>query len=512
MLGHRSMSVEDYVGMLRRHIWQIIIPLLVMPPLAYGVSLLLPERYTSTTLVLVEQPKVPSSLVQSTVTDSLNERLNTMQQQILSRTKLQPMIEQFGLYKQDVANKVPMEDLVAKMRKGITVTPVKTIATTKQGEVPGFTISFESENPRTAQLICTEITSLFIKENLELRTQRAESTTEFLQKQVEDAKRKLDEKDQRVAEFKRRYLGQLPGQEGVNSNILNGLTAQLEAVNQLLTRTHQDRTYVESLLAQQITQWEASQQGNNPQTLETQLAALQNQLITMEARYTPDHPDVTKLKADIAQLKKKIEEANATAKDKPADKDKTATAKLNEPPQIQQLRNQIHQYDQTLKEKTRDQERMQDQIKVFRARVEGAPLVEQAYNEILRDYTTAQQFYDDLLKRRGTSQVAEDLERQQQSEQFRVMDPPNLPMKPTFPNRLLFAAGGLAGGLGIGFALALLLELKDKSIRNEADVEALLQLPTLALVPSVVEGVSAGRGLLSRIRKTENRALTGTGV
>ncbi len=512
MLGHRSMSLDDYLGILRRHVWKIIIPALVMPVLAYGVSLVLPERYTSTTLVLVEQPQVPTSIVQSTVTDSLNERLNTMQQRILSRTKLQPMIEQFNLYKQDVANKVPMEDLVAQMRRAITVTPVKTISSTKAGEVPGFTISFDADNARTAQLVCTEITSLFIKENVELRSQRAASTTDFLGKQVEEAKRKLDEKDQKVADFKRRYLGMLPGQEGANAGILSGLTAQLEATNQFLARTHQDKTYAESLLAQQVAAWEASQLGNNPQTLETQLAALQNQLITMEARYTPDHPDVAKLKADIAQLKKKIEEANRSAKDNTVEKDKSATAKLNEPPQIQQLRGQIHQYEITLKEKTRDQERIQDQIKVYRGRVEGSPLVEQQYNEIQREYSTAQQFYDDLLKKRGTSQVAEDLENRQQGEQFRVVDPPNLPAKPTFPNRLLFAAGGLAGGLGIGFALAIALELKDKSLRNEADIEALLQLPTLALVPSVVEGVQSGHGLFSRVRKTDERALTGSGA
>lgn len=506
------MSVDDYVGMLRRHLWQIVIPILLMPALAYGVSLLLPERYMSQTLVLVEQQRVPTSIVQSTVTEALNQRLGTMQQQILSRTRLQPIIERLGLYKQDVANKVPMEDLVSQMRKSITVTTVKPIVASRQGEVPGFMIAFDSDNARTAQLVCQEITSMFIEENLKLRAQAADSTTEFLQKQVEDAKQKLDEKDKRVAEFKRRFLGQLPGQEQTNMNILMGLSQQLEAVNQLLTRTHQDKTYAESLLAQQVAAWEASQQGNNPQTLEMQQAALQNQLITLEARYTPDHPDVTKMKADIAQLKKKIDEANATAKDKPSDKDKAAQAKLIEPPQIQQLRNQIHQYGVTLKEKTRDQERMQDQIKVYRSRVELSPLVEQQYNEILRDYTTSQQFYDELLRKRGTSEVAADLERRQQSEQFRVMDPPNLPVNPTFPNRLLFAGGGLAGGMGIGFTIALLLELKDKSIRTEADIEALLQLPTLALVPSVLEGRSRSRGLLSRIRKTEERALPRAGA
>jgi uncharacterized protein involved in exopolysaccharide biosynthesis len=261
-----------------------------------------------------------------------------------------------------------------------------------------------------------------------------------------------------------------------------------------------------------VSKWEASQAGNNPQTLETQLAALQNQLITLEARYTADHPDIAKLKADIAQLKKKIAEADTPGKDKPVEKDKSALARASEPPTIQQLRNQIHVLETTLKEKSRDQERIQDQIKVYRARVESSPLVEQQYNEIQRDYTTAQGFYDELLKKRSNSQVAEDLENREQGEQFRVVDPPNLPTKPTFPNRLLFAVGGFGGGLGIGFAFALLLELKDKSIRTEADIEALLQLPTLALVPSVVEGVRSRRGLLSRIRKSEERALSGSGA
>jgi polysaccharide chain length determinant protein (PEP-CTERM system associated) len=506
------MSVEDYVGVLRRHVWQIVIPILVMPVLAYGVSLLLPERYTSQTLVLVEQQKVPAAIVQSMVTDQLNERLGTMQQQILSRTKLQPIIERLGLYKRDRAANMPMEDLVAEMRMAIKVSTVKPMVASRQGEVPGFIIAFDSDDARTAQLVCTEITSMFIEENLKLRTQRADSTTEFLQKQVEEAKQKLDEKDQRVADFKRRFLGQLPGQEQSNMNILMGLSQQLEAVNQLLSRTHQDKTYAESLLAQQVAAWESSQQGNNPQTLETQLAALQNQLIILEARYTPDHPDVTKMKADIAQLKRKIDEANASGKAKPSDEEKATQAKLNEPPQIQQLRGQIYQYEVTLKEKTRDQERIQEQLKVYRGRVELSPLVEQQYNEILRDYTTAQQFYDDLMKKRGTSEVAADLERRQQSEQFRVMDPPNLPVNPTFPNRLLFAGGGLGGGMVIGLAITLLLELKDKSIRTEADIEALLQLPTLALIPSVTESAGRGRGLLSRIRKTEERALPAAGV
>jgi len=498
------MTIEDYVGILRRHLWVIVLPTLVFPLLAYLASLLLPEVYTSQTLVLVENQKVPEVFVRSVVTDQLNERLGTMTQQILSRSRLQPIIERMGLYQEDQGRKVPMEELVNRMRKAIVVNTIKPVVTSRQGELPGFTVSFNSDNPRTAQMVCQELVSMFIEENLKLRSQRAGDTTGFLQKQLEEAKRVMDEKDAQLRAFKQKYLGQLPGQEQANMNILMNLTTQLEAVTQLLTRTHQDKTYAESLLQQQIAAWEAAQAGNNPQTLETQLAALQNQLLTLEGRYKPEHPDVVRLKGDIEQLKKKIEESEAEPSAKA--EEKAAVAKTIEPPQIQGLRNQIYQYEQTIKEKTRDQERIQESIKVYRSRVEISPLVEEQFKNITRDYATAQGFFDQLLRKKQDADMGKKMEDLNQAEQFRLVDPANLPETPSFPDRRLFAAGGLGGGLALGLGIVLLLELKDKSLRTERDIEALLHLPTLALVPAL-ESRAVRRGLLSRLRRTPERAL-----
>lgn len=483
MLGHRELGMDDYVDILRRRRWLILIPTLVMPVLAYAGSLALPNRYTSKTLVVVEEQKVPVGYVKPVVSDDLMERLMSMQQQILSRTRLQPVIERFGLYKEELKT-VPMEDVLERMRRAITIVPA-TSPTAQKTSPPAFTITFTGENPRTAQEVCSAITTMFVEENLRIRGERAQGTTAFLQKQLDDAQRKLDEQDAKLADFKRRYLGQLPGQEQANLNILMGLTTQLEAVTQLLNRTQQDKAYAESILSQQLSSWQASQAGNNPQTLDQQLAALQNQLITLEGRYTSDHPDVIKLKNEIAQLKKKIDEATTAAKDKSADK--TESAALTEPPQIQQLRSQIHQYEQTMKEKTREQERLQGQIGIYQSRVQLSPLVEQQFKELTRDTLTAQRFYDDLLTKRTTSEISADMERRQQGEQFRVMDPANLPAAPSFPDRRLFAAGGLGGGLALGLGLALLLEMRDKAIRSERDIEFYLQLPTLTLVPLIGE-------------------------
>lgn len=363
------------------------------------------------------------------------------------------------------------------------VTPVRPMLGTRDNGLPGFTISFTADNPQLAQRVCAEITSMFMEENLKVREQRAEGTTEFLGKQLEEAKRKLDEQDARLAVFKQRYVGQLPGQEQANLNILMGLNTQLDAVNQALSRAQQDKTYMGSLLSQQLAAWKASQQANTPDTLERQLATLQSQLLTLEARYTDDHPDVIKAKNDIAQLKKKIEEAGIVVKDKPTAE--TQTASRIEPPHIQQMRNQIYLFEQNMRERSADQERLREQIKMYQARVQLSPVVEQQYKELTRDYQTALDFHNSLLAKKTESEMATDLEKHQQGEQFRVMDPPNLPERPSFPNRRMIAVYGLGGGMALGLSLALVLEMRDKCLRNERDVEFYLQVPTLALVPSV---------------------------
>jgi polysaccharide chain length determinant protein (PEP-CTERM system associated) len=496
MLGHRAMTVDDYVGILRRRWLLILLPTLLLPVLAYLVSLVLPPRYTSEALVLVEQPKVPQNIIPSVVTEQLNQRLSTIQQQVLSRTRLQPIIERFGLYKED-QGKVPMEELVGRMRGAVKVRIIQTAAAPRSNEIPGFTIGFTSDNPRIAQQVCNEILSMFIDENVKRRGDLSQTTTDFLTKQVEDAKRRLDERDQKLAEFKRRYMGQLPGQEQANMNLLMNATAQLEANTVALTRAQQDRTYMQSQLDQAIAAWKASQSGANPQTLDQQLQAAQVQLDDLLAKYTANHPDVIKQKNVVEQLKRKIAEAGTAAQPQPV-----TTAQTIEPPNVQQLRSAIHQLDVTIKEKVRAQEVLQENIKTYRSRVEISPLVEQQFNELNREYAMAQGFYDDMLKKRASSEVATRLERDQQSETFRVMDPPNVPGVPSFPNRLLFAAGGLGGGFFLGLGLALVLEFRDKSLRNERDIEAILRMPTLAMIPTVNPAAGSGKGLLSKVRKS----------
>jgi polysaccharide chain length determinant protein (PEP-CTERM system associated) len=479
-MPQRELGPQDYVAMLRRR-WLLIVGLTIIgPPLAYGVSRLLPPRYKSQTLVLVSEPTVSSDLVKPVDTSDMSQRLASMQQQILSRSRLEPIITKFGLFPKDAATK-PMEDLVAKLQKAIEVTPIQPMADTHANNLPGFYVNVTLDSPQTAQQVCTTITSMFIDENVRSRRGHTEGTTDFLAQQLTEAKTKLDEQDAKLAAFKTHNFGSLPDQQKNNLDLLTGLTSQLDAATQALARAQQDKSFAESMLSQQLSTWEASLNGGTAETPEQQLAPLQAELQRLQGRYTDDHPDVVKTKAAIAALKKKIADSQNP---KVADSEKIVKPNV-EPTQIAQLRAQIHTYESVIAERTKEQDQIKQQIKVMQDRVQSSPIIEQQFKELTRDYQTALDFYNDLLKKRDESAMASDLERRQEGDEFRVLDAPNLPDKPSFPNRLFFALGGFAGGLGLGVGLAYVLEMQDTSFRSEADVENILQLPVLAMIPAV---------------------------
>lgn len=499
-MTQRELTQADYIAILKRRWVLITVLAIVGAPLAYGVSRVLPNRYKSQTLVLIEPPTVPTDFVKPVITTEINARLASMQEEILSRTRLEPIIHQYGLYSGDV-NRVPPDALVARLQKDIEITPIQPMAETRAQELPGFHIIVTLDNPQTAQEVCSAVTHMFIEESIRLRQQRSEDTTQFLAQQLVDAKAKLDEQDSKLAAFKSHYIGSLPDEEQGNLNLLMGLTSQLDAATQALARAQQDKSFAESMLAQQVGAWQAAQSGSSPQTMDTQLTALQTQLANLQARYTDDYPDVVKTKNAIAALQKKIADSDTpkASEDKPS---KVAS----EPSQIAQLRAEVHTTDQVIAEKTREQGKIQQAIKVYQDRVQSSPAVEQQYKELTRDYQTALEFYNDLLKKRDQSAMATDLERQQEGEQFKILDPANLPDQPSFPNRPAFAFGGLAGGLVLGIGIAFLLESRDTSFRTERDVEFALRLPVLAMVPSI-EQLLATKSKQPGIQKPGNASV-----
>jgi protein tyrosine kinase modulator len=491
MLGHRQLSFEDYLEILRKRWWIILIPAVLACAGVYAYSLTLHDQFTSRTLVIVEQQKVPDSYVKPVDEGDIGERLGTMQEQILSRTRLEPIIKKFDLFNASKTN-APMEDLVDALRGSIVITPIKSIVSTRTGDLPGFSISFTGNNPKLAQQVCSEILSMFIEESIRQGTARSADTTDFMKSQLDLAKKALDDQDAKMAQFKRKYLGSLPGNEQTDINMMSAYGSQLDAVTSQLSRAEQDKSYLESLLAQQLSAWQASQKTSvavgqpRQDVLEKQMADLQNQLVSLKSRYTDDHPDVVKMEDAIAALQKKIDDNRAHAQDQ---KPETVKApNVPEPPSIQQLRFQIHNMDALIKEKTREQTRARGQLAMAQGRLSMSPGVEEEYSELTRGYQTALQFYNSLLAKKNDSEMATRLQQAQQGEQFRVMDPPNLPEKPSYPNRQTFAGAGLGFGLALGLGLTLLFEFRDKTLRTENDIEHFLGLPTLAMVPIIVQG------------------------
>lgn len=482
MLGHRELTTEDYVDMLRRRIRLIVGSALVIAAVSVAVSYFIPPRYRSQTLILIEQQKVPEDYVKPVVEQDLGARLASMREQIVSRSRLEPIIQRFNLFARYDLN---MDDRIALTQKAIGVKP---IPAGQSGGMPGFFVSFTASDPRTAQQVCGELTSLFVAENLSAREASAQGTTEFLKQQLADSKKKLDDQDARLAAFQQKYFGSLPDQQQSNSNTLSALTTQLDAATQSVSHEQQSVTFLQAMVSQQ----ERALQNSEPAAAaavvderRTELKSLIQQRQALQAAYTPNHPDVIEINRKIRDLQSQIARSDAS----PHAAQPAATVSRPDTPEIQQLKAQLRAAQVALDDARREQAGLAQQVRAYEGRIASSPQVEEEYKQITRDHETALEFYNSLLKKMNESSMATALEQRQQGEQFRVMDAPNLPEDPVFPNRIIFGVGGLAGGLLLGLAIASLLEYRDTALRTERDVWAFTKLPTLGGI-SHVDGLS----------------------
>jgi polysaccharide chain length determinant protein (PEP-CTERM system associated) len=483
MLGHRELTMQDYAGMLKRRFRLILACTVLLLGIGFGITFIIPPQYTSQTLVLIEQQKVPENYVKPVVDEDLGARLASMKEQIMSRSRIQPIIERFGLYP---GGKYTMDDRIQLTQKAIGINPIRS---DQSHGMPGFFISFKSQDAHTAQQVCGEITSLFVSANLTAREDSAEGTTDFLKQQLADSKRNLDEQDAKLAAFEQKNIGRLPGQTvhlgdmalamgSPNESTLQALTTQLDATTQALNRLQENDTFLKAVIAQQ-TQTSSTvdpASGTSADALKTELKDAIQEQQQLEAQYTPDYPDVVAIKRKIASLRAEIAHASV----EPV----KGSAPVNTPDSVQllELKARLHAGGEATTEAKQKQAQLEQQIRSYEAKIEASPLIEEEYKQVTRDHETALQFYNALLTKMNESSMATALEHRQQGEQFRVMDAPNLPDEPTFPNRLIFSGGGFASGLILGLLLAALLEYRDTSVRNERDIWAFTKLPTLAVV------------------------------
>jgi polysaccharide chain length determinant protein (PEP-CTERM system associated) len=488
MLGHRELTMHDYAGILKRRFWLILASTLLLLGVGIAISYVIPPQYVSQTLVLIEQQKVPEDYVKPVVNEDLNSRLASMREQILSRSRIEPIVERFDLY---AGNKATMDDRVDMTRKAIGIIP---IPSGPSRGMPGFYITFKAQDARIAQQVCGEITSLFVSANLSAREESAEGTTDFLKQQLDEAKRNLDDQDAKLAAFEQKNIGRLPGQTvhlgdmslamgSANESTLQALTSQLDASTQTVNRLQQNETFIQAMITEQPQRSSRIDPatGTTDSALNTQLKEAITQQKVLEAIYTPDHPDVLAVKRRIADLRAEI----AHVPTQPAKGDIAVTAP--DSPQLQQLKAQLRAVRQSIDTAKQEQAQIGQKIRTYEARIEASPLIEEEYKKVTRDHDSALQFYNTLLTKMNDSSMATALENRQQGEQFRVMDAPNLPQEPTFPKRSHFIGGGLVAGLTLGLLLSALLEYRDTSLRNEGDIWAFTKLPTLGVVSYINE-------------------------
>jgi polysaccharide chain length determinant protein (PEP-CTERM system associated) len=475
-------ELSDYWNIFLRRKWWIIIPALVIAGGTIMVVSKLPKVYRSQTLILVDPQKVPADFVKPTVTTNVNNRLQIISQEILSRTHLQRIIDEFGLYRNEATldrilalllrtGKRTQEEIVDSMRKDISV---ETIADedSREHTLGAFRITYQGPDPAMAQQVTRELAALFIEENLKVRDQQAQGTTHFIDDQLEKARGSLSEQERRLKDFKALHMGSLPEQEAANLQLLGQLQTALQVNGDALGRAQAQKIYMESLLST-ITARQA--EALQPLT-QSELDLRREELKQAESRYTPLHPDVVQLREEVSKLEQSPPpsgQAKGTGTPVPTSKDLAP----------EQIRGQIGLLDDEIKRRTQQQADVEKRIRQMQTKVEALPAVEQQMLELDRDYQISKLNYASLLEKKNASMMAAEMEHLAEGEQFRVLDPADYPEKPFKPDVMQLSLLGVLGGILGGCALGLLVEFQDKSIRTAEDATFYLTMPALASFP-----------------------------
>lgn len=498
-------SVENYWAIVRRRHWWILIPVLVTWAAVWGVSWLLPSTYQSEAVILLEQQNVPNQFVAPNVSASVQDRLQIIQQQVLSRTRLQAIIDRYHLYPDPHGLKVLIEsgDPIDRMRRDIEIELVA--APGRADEFRAFKMRYTAKSPKLAQEINAVLTSPFGIENVEAQQQLSEETTSFLDNQLSEARAKMQEQEARVAAFKAKHPGASPSPQEMNvQQILAGLQAQLQSSHQALDAAQQHRAELESLMQQaQSAPANSAARGSNGDAgviaestllaaqLDKELTELRLRLQDLQAQYTDDYPEVVALKDKIAKrekLKKLAEEdiAANSAKRKmalPADPGAADGSHKGSSTSVAQLESQMRAAQLEIQSNQKREAELESQVSSYLARLNTAPEIEEQMAGISRDYEESKTNYNSLLQKQMQSELATRLEQRQKGDQFQVLDPPSFPKKHLAPNRFKFSMGGLFLGLLLGVGMVAALELTDIRVQQERDLKALVPAHLLVSIP-----------------------------
>ncbi|HXN05955.1 MAG TPA: Wzz/FepE/Etk N-terminal domain-containing protein, partial [Nitrospiria bacterium] len=458
----KQASPMEYVDIIWRRKWWLAVPVLVSLVVAAVLIRYLPKTYRSSTLIIVEAQKVPEDYVKSAVSGTIEDRLATIRQQILSRSLLQKMINELGLYKEELKSG-STEEVLEGMRKNIEI---KTDSGKKS--VDAFTISFEGNNPKTVMEVTNKLASLYIEENLRVREQLVEGTTDFLQKELQTLKTSLDKQEDLISQHKKKFMGSLPQQLDSNLRSLDRYQMELQTLSTSLMVAEEKKLALEGRARGETASHDSEDtsagkgngaKGGEPGINEyASLAQMKETLENLKMEYTDEYPDVITLKRKIKELEASLSRRNKVAaesdKDRTKEKGKGKKELLAQEAglgpgaqrQLEELNleiNSLKEREQTVTSNIRRLEKMVDQT----------PVREQEVEVLLRDYENTKKGYQSLLDKKLNAELSENLEKRQKGEQFRILDPANLPQRPSKPDEIrlfgLCLGTGFAGGLGL---------------------------------------------------------------
>ena len=466
-----AFDIKKYVDMAFRRKWWIIIPFLLslLGGLTYGLRA--PKVFEAQTLILVQPQRVPEDFVRTIVTETIEDRLRTITQQVTSRTNLEKIIQEFSLFVSK--RNILLDDKVMRLRELININ-VGNGSRRRRGDANSFTIAFRGKDPRKVMEVTNALASNFIAENLRIRESQAVGTSSFISDELESVKKRLMEKEEELKQYRERYMGGLPGQLQTNLSILERLQEQLDQLHSNLRDAENRKVALQT----QITEQERADGGSFIPSVPQEegprdIRSLRNELASLEGRYTENHPDVVRLKETIAKME--------------AQRARTATDSSEEVPllsrEAQALRSQLSDINLEIESHRAEIKKVQSQVKWYQSKVEDTPKREQELLTLNRDYENLSELYNSLLNRKLEAEMALSMERKQKGEQFRVVDPAKIPSRPIELDLRKILLLTLVLGLGLGGGLAFLVETMDTSFKTPEEVENELKLPVLVSMP-----------------------------
>jgi succinoglycan biosynthesis transport protein ExoP len=474
----RIMTPGDYWDILRRRKWSLILPILIIFLVAGVVAVVLPSIYLSQATILIEEQEIPQDFVMTTVTSYAEQRMQQLNQRIMSFSRLVEIIDRFGLYP-DLKDKKTTEEIVDKMREDTRLEPVSAEIIDRRTGRPAtatiaFTLSYEGKKPAKVQQVANVLTSLYLSENLQVREKQAQEASAFLEGELEKIRIEMAQLESRIAGFKQEHINELPELLPANTRSLDDMKRNLEVVGERLNSLKERELYLDTYLSGIKPHLEDQDQKVMSRD---RLEELKVHLVHLTKRFSEEYPDVKKTRAEIADLEKQLaaEDAKAASKKGPPDNPTyiTVSTQLNSTrAEIVLLQNQLTDLNHSVAE--------------YQSRIAATPRVEEAYNALVMERNSTQVKYNDLMAKHMEARVAQGMEKEQKGERFTLIEPPRLPEKPFKPNRLAIMLIGIVLGIGAGVGWAALREFSDDSVRNVDQLEFVTKHQVLAGIPNIL--------------------------